>query len=760
MKRDLGFNKLRIFNKIFGIDIAKASAAYTVERDLIDSINIPTKIVKRAHHKDALLTFLSSEEPLKPEIIEIRRWKNILQFKFNLCLNHCYEIIQFDNGSSIDTKDGRLEINKDLYFIINRDSISLYNGSRQIRSDKIEISEEGIRINSSIRTESAIFGTGERALNLNLKGHKVNLWNKDADGAYSKGKDPLYINVPFYIDYTKDFFYGILYNNSSKGFIDFGMDKVYHEFSEGSCDFFFIFGDSMESLISQFQELIGKPYLPPKWAFGFHQSRYSYKSTSEVEAVFDGFKKNDIPVSAIHLDIDYMKGYRVFTLNENFSDLIKLSDKMQKEGSHLVAILDPGVKYESGYPLFDEGLKNGYFVKDPHGNIIKGPVWPGFSSFPDFTDPNVRDWWASHYSFFKENGIEGVWHDMNEPALFVLWGDNTLPQNAVHSIGFHRSVHNLYAYFMAKAGYEGLKRNISKRHFLLSRSGWLGINSYSFVWTGDITSTWKSLKITIPMLLNMSLSGIGLAGSDVGGFSGSPSKELYLRWLALGALSPFFRVHSSNYSKRREPWMFDDETLEAAKKIIKFRYTIIPYIFSLAYEYSKEGIPLMRPRFWYEPDNLDETSFYLGKSLLAFPILKPTTSKIKIKLPKGEWFDLYKEEIVSGILERDASYDYIPVFQKHGSIVPMNPENLIFNFLPGENCSFVYYDENEENPDEWIKINFICEKNGNGVKISWKYEGSYLEKYKTLKFRVRTTHVISIYQEDISRGFLNIEIEI
>jgi len=178
MKSDLGFNKLRLFNKIFGIDIAKASAAYTVERDLIDSINIPTKIVKRAHHKDALLTFLSSDEPLKPEIIEIKRWKNILQFKFNLCLNHCYEIIQFDNGSSIDTKDGRLEINKDLYFIINRDSISLYNGSRQIRSDKIEISEEGIRINSSIRTESAIFGTGERALNLNLKGHKVNLWNR------------------------------------------------------------------------------------------------------------------------------------------------------------------------------------------------------------------------------------------------------------------------------------------------------------------------------------------------------------------------------------------------------------------------------------------------------------------------------------------------------------------------------------------------------------------------------------------------------
>jgi len=262
------------------------------------------------------------------------------------------------------------------------------------------------------------------------------------------------------------------------------------------------------------------------------------------------------------------------------------------------------------------------------------------------------------------------------------------------------------------------------------------------------------------MLLNLSLSGIGLAGSDARGFSVSPSKELYLRWLALGALSPFFRIHSSNYSKGREPWMFDDVTLEAAKKIIKFRRNIIPCIFPLAYEYSKEGIHLMRPRFWYEPDDFDETSFYLGKSLLAFRILKPTTSKIKIKLPKGEWFDLSKEEIVSGIIERDANYDYIPVFQKHGRIVPMNLENLIFNFLPRENCSFEYYDENEENPDEWIKINFICEKDGNEIKISWKYEGSYLEKYKTLKFRVCTTHLISVYQEDIGKGFLNLEIEI
>jgi alpha-glucosidase (family GH31 glycosyl hydrolase) len=173
----------------------------------------------------------------------------------------------------------------------------------------------------------------------------------------------------------------------------------------------------------------------------------------------------------------------------------------------------------------------------------------------------------------------------------------------------------------------------------------------------------------------------------------------------------------------------------------------------LAYEYNKEGIHLMRPRSWYTPDNFDETSFNLGKSLLAFPILKPTTSKMKIKLPKGEWFNLSKEEIVSGIIERDASYYYIPLFQKHGSIVPINLENLIFNFLPIENCSFVYYNENEENPDEWIEINFICEKYGNEVKISWKYEGSYLEKYKTLKFRVCTTHVISVYQEDISKVF-------
>ena len=763
MSDNFDFGKLRLFNKIFGLDIAKASAAYTVERDLIDNIKIPAKLINR-ENKGNYNTSRTNQnesdqiESDQPRIMEINRWKNIVQFKFNLCLNLCFEPITLTDGDPIQISDGILRVNDQVHFMINTDSISLYNGTENVRSDKIKISKDGIIIDSTVRTESRIFGTGERAMNLNLKGHKVNLWNRDADGAYSQGKDPLYITVPFYIDYTKNFFYGILFNNSSKGFFEFGTDKVHHEFSEGSCDFFFIFGSSMEDLFSQLHELIGKPYLPPKWAFGFHQSKYSYKSTSEVEGVFEGFMKNDIPISAIHLDIDYMKGYKVFTINENFKDLKRLSDKMHEAGAHIVAILDPGVKYELGYDIFNEGFENGYFVKDPLGNIIKGPVWPGFSSFPDFTNEKVREWWASHYSFFIDNGIEGVWHDMNEPALFVIWGDNTLPQNAVHSIGFHRTAHNLYGYFMAMAGYEGLRRNGLKRQFLLSRSGWLGINSYSFVWTGDITSSWKSLKITIPMLLNLSLSGIGLAGSDVGGFAGSPSKELYMRWLALGAVSPFFRVHSSNHSKEREPWMFDKESLEAAKKIIKFRYTIIPYIYSLAYEYSTEGIPLMRPRFWYEPDNFNETSFYLGRSLLVFPILKKTKGKMKIELPPGEWYDLMNEEIVSGSIERVARYEYIPLFQRQGSIIPIQDSDLIFNFVPGNNCNFLYYDEDEESQDRWIKIEFSCTTNNNSIEISWKYDGSYTEKYKTLKFRICTGKGSIIREERIESSKLVLEI--
>ena len=367
--------------------------------------------------------------------------------------------------------------------------------------------------------------------------------------------------------------------------------------------------------------------MPPRWALGFHYARWGLRTREEVEERVAGFLERGLPLRAVHLDIDYMRGYRVFTVDEGrYPDLQGLVRGFQEKGVRTVLILDPGVKAEKGFPPYEEGLREGLFCRLPSGEVVRGPVWPGLAAFPDFTDPKARAWWGEKLKGFLEMGVAGFWLDMNEPALFAAWGEPTLPASARHALegqgGDHRLAHNLYGLLMARASWEGFRKHAPERRpFLLTRSGHAGVQRYAWTWTGDVESTWEGLRTTLRALLGLSLSGVYFVGSDIGGFSGNPSPELYLRWFQMAALTPFFRLHAARWTKRREPWRFGEEVLEGVRRAMALRESLLPYLYTLAHRASREGKPLLRPLF-LEGGPYTEEAFLLGEALLVAPVLE------------------------------------------------------------------------------------------------------------------------------------------
>ena len=353
--------------------------------------------------------------------------------------------------------------------------------------------------------------------------------------------------------------------------------------------------------MERFTELTGRAPLPPRWVLGFHQSRWGYKTDLDIRQVMAGFKEHDLPLGAIHLDIDYMDGYRVFTVDtQRFPDLKALANELHQQGTRLVTIIDAGVKLDPGYRIYQSGLEQNLFCKLPNGKVLSGLVWPGQSVFPDFTNPQVRQAWGEKYSFLLDQGVDGIWHDMNEPTSFVAWGDMTLPLSTCHDLeghpGDHRQAHNYYALLMNRATFEGLRRlNPDRRPWIISRSGYAGLQRYAWNWTGDTETSWDALRRTIGTVIGLGLSGIPFTGPDVGGFSGSPSAELFIRWLELGAFLPFFRTHSSLGTPRREPWVYGEPYTSIARQVLKNRLRLLPYLYSSVWQTCQTGIPMARP---------------------------------------------------------------------------------------------------------------------------------------------------------------------
>lgn len=607
------------------------------------------------------------------------------------------------------TPDGALFRSPEIQILIKNDGVLTFlDSAGTIVRQEIspQYTGRGWILQSPLAPEERIYGLGEQADGLNLRGSSHRLFNTDANGSYGPNTDPLYFPIPVFMGIHKQGEYLLFHENTHPGMItidpyapagaeadnqgDARNDAFLQvEFESPAIQYYFLRG-APKRLLELYTELTGRSPLPPLWSLGYHQSRWGYLSESDIREVVAGFELHQMPISAIHLDIDYMDGYRVFTVNqEQFPDLGRLSADLIEANIHLVAILDPGVKMDPDYQVYQEGLRDGLFCSLPNGGPVRGLVWPGWSVYPDFTNPRTRQWWGSKYNILQSLGISGFWHDMNEPTSFSSWGGLYLPEETQHNLdgrsGDHREAHNVYALQMNRAGFEALDQsNLAKRPWLLSRSGWAGNQRYTWNWTGDTESSWSSLKMTIATIIGLGLSGIPFTGSDIGGFSGDPSPELYLRWFQTATFMPFFRTHSALTTPRREPWVFGEPFTSIIRNFLQLRYCLLPYLYTLAWESSQSGTPLIRPLFWNHPEVSElldvQDTFLLGDALLVAPIMEPASDRREVVFPPGQWTSFWDEaDTITGPvrLPVSANLQTIPVYVRSGSVVPLEKDGML-----------------------------------------------------------------------------------
>jgi alpha-glucosidase len=542
------------------------------------------------------------------------------------------------------------------------------------------------------------YGFGEKAfMEMSRNGKFIVNWNTDTF-AYPVGTDPIYQSIPFFYALESGKAYGFFLNNTFRTHFDMGKSspgRYTFGADGGEIDYFVFTGGrerSPKKVLEDYARLTGKTPLPPIWALGNQQSRWSYFPEKRVREVADGFRKNRIPADVIYLDIDYMDEYRVFTWDKKrFPDPAKMIGDLRKDGFRTVLIIDPGVKVDPNYQVYSDGRRRGMFVKNADGTELNRDVWPKASAFPDFTDPRARDWFASFYRQHLGEGIAGFWTDMNEPGVFLTpeskpeilhHPQKTFPLDTPHagdgSPGTHRRYHNVYGMLMARATFEGVKKiDPEKRPFVLTRAGFVGVQRFAAVWTGDNYASWDHLAMSIPMLANMSVSGVPFVGADVGGFAEMPSGELYARWLQAAALTPFLRSHSVGWVGNKEPWEFGPEFTRINRATAELRYQFLPYIYSLFREHEKNGSPVMRP-LWYEFPADKQTyliadQFMLGSDILVAPVIREGMRTRGIYLPAdAEWVDWWTgAKLESGKIHYlQVPLDRLPIFIRAGSVVP------------------------------------------------------------------------------------------
>ncbi|QOY34105.1 glycoside hydrolase family 31 protein [Anaerobacillus isosaccharinicus] len=526
------------------------------------------------------------------------------------------------------------------------------------------------------------YGFGEKTGFLDKRGEKMEMWNTDVYAPHNPETDALYQSIPFFITLREGRSHGIFFDNTWKTHFDLKSELDTYSFKAegGQLDYYVFSGPTLKEVLGQYTKLTGTMPIPPKWALGYHQSRYSYETEEEVRQLVNDFLQKKIPVDAIYLDIHYMNGYRVFTFDQDrFPTPKALIDDLNKAGIKIVPIVDPGVKEDPEYPIYQEGVRENHFCKYLEGNIYFGDVWPGNSAFPDFTSTKVRKWWGEKHKFYADLGIHGIWNDMNEPAIFN--DTKTMDVKVMHDNDgeprTHRELHNVYGFLMGEATYEGMKQQLNgKRAFLLTRAGYAGVQRYASVWTGDNRSFWEHLQLALPMCMNLGMSGVAFCGPDVGGFAHDTSGELLVRWTQFGTFTPYFRNHSAINTVRQEPWSFGDEVEKLTKKYIEQRYVWLPHLYTLFREANQTGVPVMRPLVLEFPTdentfNLSD-QFMIGDRVIVAPVLTPTTKHRVVYLPEGNWINYWTDERLAGNKHHlvEAPLNILLIFIKEGSIIP------------------------------------------------------------------------------------------
>ena len=569
-----------------------------------------------------------------------------------------------------------------------------------------------VKMSKASQPGESFYGLGDKPVDNNLKGKRFENWVTDSY-AYGRGTDPIYKAIPFYTGLHNKRSYGIFFDNTFRSFFDFCNERrnITSFWAQGGeMNYYFIYGPEMSDVVVNYTDLTGKPHeMPALWTLGYHQCKWSYYPESNVKEVTAKFRELQIPCDAIYLDIDYMEGFRCFTWSEEyFPNPKRMVKELADDGFKTIVIIDPGIKIDMDYSVFKEGLDKDYFCKRADGPYMKGKVWPGECYFPDFTNPEVREWWSNLFKELVEDiGVKGVWNDMNEPAVMDVPG-KTFPNDVRHDYDgnhcSHRKAHNIYGMQMARATYQGLKKfSYPKRPFVITRAAYSGTQRYTSSWTGDNIATWDHLTIANLQAQRMCMSGFSFIGSDIGGFAEQPNGELYARWIQLGIFHPFCRTHSSGDHGDQEPWAFGTTITGVVRKFIELRYQLLPYLYTAFHRYVEEGIPILKSLVLYDQadpqTHYRNDEFIFGEKILACPITGPNQKGRRMYFPIGKWYNFWTDEFVKGGQELwvDADLDSMPIFVKEGAIIPKYPiQQYVGEKIIEELTLDVYYKEGKE----------------------------------------------------------------
>ena len=641
-----------------------------------------------------------------------------------------YSVIVEPNPTDFDIQEhgGILVVNTSILRAeINLSAFSLaffdQDGKLLNQDDSFGVAWIGTEVTTykKLQQNEKFIGLGEKTGNLNRFGNAYTHWNTDYF-AYGVGDDPLYLSIPFYLGVHDQGHYGIFLDNTHKSLFNFGAsNNRFASFSaeDGDMDYYFFHYPSISEIISGYTWLTGRMQMPPKWALGFQQCRYSYYPESEVYAVAQAFRDKKMPADVIYLDIHHMEGYKVFTFDgEKFTNPKAMIARLKEKGFKVVVILDPGIKTEASYSPFQEGLEQGLFVNYPDGQTYEAQVWPGWCAFPDFTKADTRTWWEEKMAFYTEAGVDGFWTDMNEPASWGQCTPNLLEFDFDGEKASHRKARNIYGMQMARSTQAGASKQApGKRPFVLTRSGFAGIQRYAAAWTGDNVASEEHMLAGIRLVNSLGLSGVSFAGYDVGGFAGEASKGLFARWMSIAAFSPLYRAHSMINTKDAEPWAFGEEVEEISRNYLNFRYSLLPTIYSAFYQSTQDGLPLSASLAIHYPQDqtIYQTAFqneYLFCNTFLVAPVESYREISKVYLPQGEWYYLYSDQKHPGgqVIYQDSPLNYLPVYVQAGKIFAqqsptqhtgVTPDStLILHLYRGSSGSiYVHYEDAGEGLD-------------------------------------------------------------
>jgi alpha-glucosidase len=578
--------------------------------------------------------------------------------------------------------DGRIDVS-------DARGSSLLSGGRLQWDDRGDI----VRSIFALPKERRFFGCGERTGPLNKRGYRYTCWTTDEWRRQDDETDSLYVAIPYVLisDEGGEAF-GLFLNSTFRSSFDMGRTHPGHfaiETAGGELDLFVLAGPRPADVVSRLVTLTGRSAMPPRWVLGHHQARWSYGSSDEVLGVARELRSRRIPTDSIHLDIDHMDGYRVFTWDRrHFPNPRALADELRRDNLRLTVVVDAAVKRDPGYDVYDAGVAGRRFLEDRHGEPITGFVWPGKSVLPDHARTDVRLWWSQLYRRYLESGVAGFLNDMNEPALHDRPMDDPRsanvepPPDAVMGPpgeeATHAELRNMYALLENRGVAEWLhEADPEARGLLITRSGFAGIQRYAVVWTGDNVSSWEHLAMSVPQLLNLGLSGVAMAGADIGGFFGDCDSELLVRWMQLGAVYPFARNNSADGTSRQEPWARGPEVEAAYRRAVELRYRLLPYLYTTLREAVRTGAPILRPLFLEYPDDRwsyqVEDQLLLGRDLLVAPILGPGQSGREVYLPPGDWYAFTggSRHEGPGTISASCGLDAeLPIFARAGAVIP------------------------------------------------------------------------------------------